>query len=70
LRARVQVEPEEREDPLSGRRQVRMRVPYLGYGPAVPAEGEGTAPVARVDAAGRNGEPAGDAGRADDDTVF
>ncbi len=31
LRARVRVEPEEREDPQSGRRQVRMRVPYLGY---------------------------------------
>lgn len=70
LRARVQVEPEEREDPLSGRRQVRMRVPYLGYGSAAPLEGEGIAPVARVDAAVRNGEPAGDAGRADDDHVF
>lgn len=33
LQARVQVMPEEREDPLTGRRQVRMRVPYLGYGP-------------------------------------
>ena len=31
LQARVKVEPEEREDPVSGRRQVRMRVPYLGY---------------------------------------
>ncbi len=31
LRARVSVEPEEREDPVTGRRQVRMRVPYLGY---------------------------------------
>ena len=31
LRARVRVEPEEREDPQSGKRQVRMRVPYLGY---------------------------------------
>ncbi|MBL8858856.1 MAG: hypothetical protein JNL28_10155 [Planctomycetes bacterium] len=31
LRARVQVVPEEREDPATGRRQVRMRVPYLGY---------------------------------------
>jgi hypothetical protein len=31
MRARVRVEPEEREDPQSGRRQVRMRVPYLGY---------------------------------------
>jgi hypothetical protein len=31
LQARVQVAPEEREDPVTGRRQVRMRVPYLGY---------------------------------------
>ncbi len=31
LRALVLVQPEEREDPLSGQRQVRMRVPYLGY---------------------------------------
>jgi hypothetical protein len=33
LQARIQVAPEEREDPLTGRRQVRMRVPYLGYTP-------------------------------------
>jgi hypothetical protein len=33
LQARVKVEPEEREDPVTGRRQVRMRVPYLGYAP-------------------------------------
>jgi len=33
LQARVRVVPEEREDPLTGRRQVRMRVPYLGYAP-------------------------------------
>lgn len=33
LQARVKVEPEEREDPVTGRRQVRMRVPYLGYVP-------------------------------------
>jgi hypothetical protein len=31
LQAQVQVMPEEREDPVTGRRQVRMRVPYLGY---------------------------------------
>jgi len=31
LQARVHVIPEEREDPVTGRRQVRMRVPYLGY---------------------------------------
>jgi hypothetical protein len=33
LQARVRVIPEEREDPVTGRRQVRMRVPYLGYAP-------------------------------------
>lgn len=33
LQARVRVVPEEREDPVTGRRQVRMRVPYLGYAP-------------------------------------
>jgi len=35
LRARALVQPEEREDPISGKRQVRMRVPYLGYEPLV-----------------------------------
>jgi len=29
--ARVQLQTEEREDPLSGARQLRLRVPYLGY---------------------------------------
>src|SRR5690349_23441851 len=29
-------EPEEREDPQTGKRQVRMRVPYLGYEPYEP----------------------------------
>ena len=33
LQVRVRVIPEEREDPVTGRRQVRMRVPYLGYAP-------------------------------------
>jgi hypothetical protein len=33
LQARVRVIPEEREDPVTGRKQVRMRVPYLGYAP-------------------------------------
>jgi len=37
LQARAQVMPEEREDPLTGRRQVRMRVPYLGYAPITKA---------------------------------
>lgn len=31
LHVLVNVEPEEREDPVTGRRQIRMRVPYLGY---------------------------------------
>ncbi|MFM7280225.1 MAG: hypothetical protein ACKO32_00420 [Planctomycetia bacterium] len=34
--ALVQIVPEEREDPASGRRTVRMRVPYLGYEPLPP----------------------------------
>src|SRR5687768_1687957 len=51
LAARVSFESEEREDPLTGRRVVRLRVPYAGYarledqdlasrelGPAEPAE--------------------------------
>jgi hypothetical protein len=31
LQARVKVVPEEREDAISGRRQISNRVPYLGY---------------------------------------
>lgn len=31
LRARIQFITEEREDPLTGKRVVRLRVPYLGY---------------------------------------
>jgi len=31
LRARVQFVTEERENPLTGRRSVRLRVPYTGY---------------------------------------
>lgn len=42
LQARVRVVPEEREDPVTGRRQVRMRVPYLGYAPRT-AESEAVA---------------------------
>jgi hypothetical protein len=59
LQARVKVEPEEREDPVTGKRQVRMRVPYLGYLPlereAKPAaEDESLAPI---DGWGAKGEP-------------
>jgi Protein of unknown function (DUF669) len=55
LQARVKVEPEEREDPVTGKRQVRMRVPYLGYLPlerdAKPkAEDESLAPIDAWDA--------------------
>ncbi len=39
---RVQLLTEEREDPLSGRRIVRLRVPYLGYGPVDPDRAEET----------------------------
>jgi hypothetical protein len=47
LQARVKVEPEEREDPVTGRRQVRMRVPYLGYAPIEqePKDANGRAPA-------------------------
>lgn len=44
LQARVKVEPEEREDPLTGRRQVRMRVPYLGYSALTDAPDEPVEP--------------------------
>jgi hypothetical protein len=62
LQARVRVIPEEREDPVTGRRQVRMRVPYLGYAPLRAAEEakdarerpEGLAPV---DGWSRNEDP-------------
>jgi uncharacterized protein DUF669 len=33
LQVRATFEPEEREDPLTGRRQLRLRVPYAGYAP-------------------------------------
>ncbi len=33
LRVRVELITEEREDPLTGRRVLRLRVPYHGYGP-------------------------------------
>lgn len=33
LRARVTFETEEREDPQTGRRSLRLRVPYAGYAP-------------------------------------
>ena len=42
------LEAEEREDPLTGRRQLRLRVPYAGYEPTVPEED----PFGRVESAG------------------
>lgn len=36
LRAYASLEPEEREDPVTGRRQARLRVPYAGYAPCTP----------------------------------
>jgi hypothetical protein len=73
LRARVQVEPEEREDPLSGRRQVRMRVPYVGYAPVegAAAERNGAEPEPRVDGWSTRGQPARDgAGDTDEELGF
>jgi hypothetical protein len=57
LRASVKVEPEEREDPLTGRRQVRMRVPYLGYASLGRLDGreERDDSGAAAGTAGRNG---------------
>jgi len=59
LQARVKVEPEEREDPVSGKRQVRMRVPYLGYAAlekAAKVEGEDES-LAPIDEWGAKREP-------------
>ena len=48
LRARVQLVLEDWEDPVTGKRQERLTVPFLGWGPAVeddsaPAEGSASA---------------------------
>lgn len=72
LQARVQVVPEEREDPMTGRRQVRMRVPYLGY---TRLEKNGThASIERneaeVDARNTRGEPDVHADERDEDLAF
>lgn len=45
-RAHVQLETEEWEDPATGRRQVRMQVPYLGYRPDGSSSAESTARAA------------------------
>ena len=73
LQAQVRVEPEEREDPLTGRRQVRMRVPYLGYAPLARAHGEDevdTGGLAPVDARSAGGEPLRDGADGDEDGPF
>lgn len=47
LAARVNFESEEREEALSGRRTLRLRVPYAGYTPLPGENGAGPADVAR-----------------------
>ena len=70
MRARVRVEPEEREDPQSGRRQVRMRVPYLGYEAYEPPADADTPPtLAPVDGWKQKREP-GAEGKAPEDDDF
>jgi hypothetical protein len=81
LQARVRIVPEEREDPVTGRRQVRNRVPYLGYvridptpdaphEAGVDADSESRAePLAPVDAWRARGEPAAHGSRETDDDV-
>ncbi len=50
LSAVALLEPEEREDPLTGRRQIRLRVPYAGYSPVDTAsERVNERPDAKVD---------------------
>ncbi len=68
LKARVRVEPEEREDPVTGQRQVRMRVPYLGYAPYErPEDAETPDSLAPVDGWHQKREPAADGKTAEDD---
>jgi hypothetical protein len=68
LRARVRVEPEEREDPQTGRRQVRMRVPYLGYEIyEQPADVDTPQTLAPVDGWRQKTEPAADVKAPEDD---
>ena len=70
MRARVRVEPEEREDPQTGRRQVRMRVPYLGYEAyEAPTDSDAPPTLAPVDGWKRKGEAAGE-GKASEDDDF
>jgi hypothetical protein len=59
LQVRVKVEPEEREDPLTGRRQLRMRVPYLGYAAIGAALPRREREPGAVDGRGERGESLG-----------
>lgn len=72
LQARAQVVPEEREDPMTGRRQVRMRVPYLGY-TRIERNGthvNGAEAQAAVDGRGVRGEPDVHVEERDEDLAF
>lgn len=53
----VMLTPEEREDPATGRRMVRMRVPYMGYEPVPPRSGSTPESLAPVDGWQRPREP-------------
>ncbi len=72
LRARVQVVPEEREDPATGRRQVRMRVPYLGYTRLEKNTGEASAAGAEAEVDGwhKPGDSGAHVQDGDDDLAF
>ncbi len=72
LQARAQVVPEEREDPMTGRRQVRMRVPYLGY-TRIERNGthvNGAEDPAAVDGRGMRGESDVHVEERDEDLAF
>lgn len=69
LQARVQVQPEEREDPLTGRRQMRMRVPYLGYAPVERRDGRAVDPWKRDGEPDARGTPAKKLREDDDEEI-
>lgn len=71
LQAHVQVAPEEREDPTTGRKQVRMRVPYLGYAPIEKQNGRahGAEPGGKVDGWRGSGESEAHAATGDEDEL-
>lgn len=71
LQAHVQVAPEEREDPKNGHKQIRMRVPYLGYTPIAKKNGRsnGAEPHAEVDDWRGSGESGSHASAGEDDEL-